>query len=496
VVRDNPLLAAGPLRAFFGGNLFGAPGADLLFRPMWLLSLKLDRALFGTHALPMHAVNVALHAVAALLLYRLLLRLVDDDGVALVGALLFAVHPVHLDAVAFLVNRSELLAFVGLALAMLALLRDPAWRAWLRGEPTPTPSSPRWPLVAAAAAFAAALLAKETAAGALPVLALVAALRARRGLRPPPTVLAGLALFVAVFAGYLVARHAALGALTGTSAAAWIQDRRAAVLVPTVARIFADYVRLMVAPYPLRVDYSDFVVSGGPLDPRALAAYALHAALFALGVFWLRRRRNAALALFAFYAALVPVSHLFPFREIEAERFLYLPSAFACALGAALLPRRAGALAVVLYGLLCFTEALHFHSAEALWATMVERSPRSARAHYNLGTAELEAGRCDLAVARFERALTLAPNYARAWTNLGECLVALGSSTRAGEALATAARLDDGNPRAHRNLAVFRALHGDVAGARRELDRARALAPDEARDATVQKLIDTAARRQ
>lgn len=495
MVRDNPLLAAGPWRAFFSGNVFGTPGADLLFRPLWLVSLRLDRALFGNHALPMHAVNLALHAVAAVLLYRFLRQLVDDERGALVGALLFAVHPVHLDAVAFLTNRSELLAFVALALAALALICDPAWRAYLRGEPAPSSPSPRWPVAAAAVAFAGALLAKETAAGALPLFAVLVAVRARQRLRPPPSVLAGLAIFLVVFAGYLLARRAALGALLGPSAAAWIQDRRAAVLAPTVARIFADYVRLVALPYPLRVDYSDFAVSAGAFEPRALAAYALHAALFTVGALWLRRRPNAALALFGFYAALLPVSHLFPFREIEAERFLYLPSALACALAAALLPRRAGALVVVLYGLVCFTEALHFHSAEALWSTMVARSPDNARAHYNLGTAELEAGRCDLAVARLERAIELAPGYARAWTNLGECRVALGDDARAGEALAVAARLDDGNPRAHRNLAVFRALHGDAGGARRELARARALGRDDARDALVQKLIDTADRR-
>lgn len=488
VVRDNPLLATGGLRDFFGGNLFGRAGADLLFRPLWLVSLRIDRALFGNHALPMHAVNVALHAVAAVLLWRLLRRLVDEH-VALVGALLFAAHPVHLDAVAFLVNRSELLAFVFVALAALALARDPAWRAWLRGD-EPTPSSPSHrpshrALVAAAALFAA-LLCKETAAGALCALAVVALLRAAER-RPPPAAIVWPAV---AFVAYLIARRLALGAFAGAASAAWITDRRAAVLVPTVARIFADYVRLAVAPYPLRVDYSDYAVSASAVEPRALAAYALHAALLGVAL-WQRRRRSwLTLAIAGFYAALLPVSHVVPFREIEAERFLYLPSAFACALAARLLPRRAGALAVALYGLVCLSEALHYHSAVALWSTMAARSPDNARAQYNLGTAELEAARCDLAVAPLERAVALAPGYAKAWTNLGECLVAVGDDTRAGAALETAARLDDGNARAHRNLAVFRALHGDRAGARRELDRARALAPDDARNATVQKLIE------
>src|SRR5947207_13908449 len=70
VVRDNALVAAGRIGAFFGGNVFGGADGDLLFRPLLLVSLWIDRALFGLHAAPMHAVNVALHAAAAALLLR------------------------------------------------------------------------------------------------------------------------------------------------------------------------------------------------------------------------------------------------------------------------------------------------------------------------------------------------------------------------------------------------------------------------------------------
>ena len=304
--------------------------------------------------------------------------------------------------------------------------------------------------------------------------------------------LLGLAAFAAAFALYLVVRRHALGSLGGDAAAAWIADRRAAVLVPTVARIFADYVRLVVAPFSLRVDYSDFAISTTPLDPRALVAYALHAAALAGGLVLLRRRPNAAIALFGFYAALLPVSHLVPFREIEAERFLYMPSVLAC--GALLLvpARRAVWLVVALYGLVCVAEATHFRSAEALWTTMAERAPANAKLQYNLGTTWLEAGRYDLAVAPLETAVHLEPTYGRAWNNLGECYVAIGDAAAAGRALDTAARVDPRNPRAWRNLAVFRALHGDVAGARDARERAQKLAPDERRDAEVERLIDRA----
>jgi protein O-mannosyl-transferase len=496
VVRDNPLLAHPHLGAFFGGNVFGDVHGDLLFRPLLLVSLALDRALLGNHALGLHAVNVAEHALASLLVYRVLLALVDDPRRALAAALLFAVHPVHLDAVGFIVNRSEVLALIFIALGLLLLVRDGAWRAYLRDEDPPPAPGRRWPVAAAALALGCALLCKETAGGALAVAFVLAAVRtARRRRLPPPRVLVGLGLFVATFAVYLVARRLALGALTTSHATAWIQDRRAAVLFPTASRIYADYLRLVLVPYPLHFDYSNFVVSGGPLEPRALGSYAVHAVVLALALVLLRRGNSgAALCILGFYAALLPVSHVLPFREIEAERFLYIPSALACGLVACWAPRRATWLLVPLYGLVCLAEATHFRSAEALWSTMAARDPSNPRAQYNLGTALFEAQRCDLALPHLEAAVRLAPTYPRAWANLGECRVAVGDEAGARAALETAAHLDDDNPRAHRNLAVFRALHGDAAGARRELERARSLEPDAPQNARVEALIDEHAR--
>src|SRR5262249_54536899 len=161
-----------------------------------------------------------------------------------------------------------------------------------------------------------------------------------------------------------------------------------------------------------------------------------------------------------------------------------------CGLLAAAPPRRASWLMVPLFGVLCLAESTHFHSAEALWSTMVARDPDNPRAHYNLGTAMMESERCDRALPHFDEAVRLLPGYAKAWANLGRCRVAVGDSAGARDALVNAARLDDQNPRARRNLAVFLALHGEREAARAELDRARNLSPDDAENLRVEKLIE------
>ena len=472
VVRDNALLAAGHLKAFFGGNVFGTSNGDLLFRPLLLVSLWIDRALLGNRAWPMHAVNVLLHAFTAALFFSLLRRLVADTRRAFAAALLFAVHPIHLDAVAFIINRSEIFALSMLLLAARFLMAEVG----------------RWRYVAAALAVLAALLCKETAAGGIAALALAVVLSPE--LRRRRALAWGLFAAVIAFIAYALARQSALGSFASNAGDAWIGDRRPGILVPTVARVFVSYLRLIVWPW-IRIDYSDYQISTSFADPRAIASYALHAAILVVAVLLVRRgRRAAAFCILGFYAALLPVSHLFPFREILAERFLYIPSAFACAALVFLPARRPVFLVIGLYALVCLAQATYFHSPVELWSRVIERAPTSARAHYNLGTTWFEMNRCDIALPLFENAVKLEPAHAHAWTNLGECRVALGDNAGARPALETAARLDITNPRAFRNLAVWRALNGDPNGAREALERARQLSPNAPENSAVQRLID------
>ena len=133
---------------------------DRLYRPLTLFTVALNYAFGGLHPSGFHAVNVTLHAIVCLLVWLVVQRLFGDAAVSSCAALLFAVHPVHSEAVANVVGRAEILAALFMLLGLLVLL--------------PVRRVPSWSRVAGAAVlFLAALFSKETAVCYFPVVLIV-----------------------------------------------------------------------------------------------------------------------------------------------------------------------------------------------------------------------------------------------------------------------------------------------------------------------------------
>jgi protein O-mannosyl-transferase len=287
-----------------------------LYRPIPLLTYALQAGGRGEEApsWPFHALNVGLHAAVTLLVLALALRLGTTRAVALVAAALFAVHPVHVEPVDWIVGRAELLAALfGLAYVVLSLDAG--------GRPSPRRR------LAAFACFACACFSKESSF-ALP--AVVVAVDFARGRRPrfvellrryapEALLLAAVALLRVEIIGHF-GPSLSLGPYGRRS---WLER------LPIAANLLGAYFRRCIVPSPPRIFFHRSEFSGWQVDP--LIGLALLAAAFLL----FRRERTPRAALVAFPVALLTVLNLVPIQETLAERFLYLPSAFACvALGA------------------------------------------------------------------------------------------------------------------------------------------------------------------
>jgi hypothetical protein len=289
-----------------------------MYRPLPLASYALDWRVATTAWF--HAVNVLWHAGASVAVAMLSRRWAGDRG-ALAAGLIFAVHPVHVEAVANLVGRAELMAALFTALAVYAAvaLDSVAW---------------------CAAALAAGLLSKENAAVAPALIAWAWAAGLDRPSRRRMAVYA--ASWVVVGAAYVAARWLVLhdqgaienGAPIFIGASPW-QIRWTAVAA------FGDFSRLLVFPLHLRVDYSpaERTLVPTPLDGRfalGLLCLVLWGGLLALA--WRRGRKVEAYGLGWIGVALLPVANLlYPAGVLVAERTLYLPSmGLALAAGAAL----------------------------------------------------------------------------------------------------------------------------------------------------------------
>ena len=283
-----------------------------LYRPVTILSYAVDWTLAGGSPAWMHLVNALLHGFATLLFALVLARWLPPLAAAGAG-LLFAVHPVHVEAVANLVGRAELLAAIGILGAVLASRRG------------------RWALAVGCAALA--MLSKEHGVVVGVVLLLDRWLQSEPGPQPPKAYwIAVAAVTVAFVSAWLV-----IGRSGAEDAAAVFLGRgtfgRLAVALPAVARA----AWLLVWPVSLSSDYGPQVIPAyGGLSFAAVLGLLIAAGAVAL--VWWCRRRAPAIAFAAGVAALsyLPTSNLlFPSGIVLAERNLYLGVALPAALAGA-----------------------------------------------------------------------------------------------------------------------------------------------------------------
>ncbi len=487
VILENPLMRdISSLPHLLWTPYWNAPGIrGGLYRPLTSASFALDRAIAGGFDPGWyHAVNILLHAAVTALVTALALLLLGSTGGACVAGLIFAAHPVHVEAVAGIVGRSELLAG-GLVLA--ALLSQ---RAALRGRG-------RWSRLCLfftpGAAFLA-MLAKESAfvAPALGVLFEWAA-PSGAGARRRRAVLGG--GYVLALLAALAARGAVLGS-PGPGVSIPFVDNPAASAGPLAGRLTAlacvsRYARLLLWPHQLSADYSfhQIPVVRTAWDPLVLTGGAIVLTLVAGGLGLRRRWPAVGFALLWLAVSALPISNLVVFiGTLLGERLLYLPSAGLCLLAGALYERAsaarhkapAGLAALSIVGVLTGRSAWRIREWRddfTLYRSAARVSPLSTRIRYNLGNAYLRQNQFAQAELEYRQALAIYGDFHDASANLGMAILQQG---RALEALPILREASDRLPR-NADLVVnvgsaYRAL-GDPARAEEQFRLALVLDP-------------------
>jgi tetratricopeptide (TPR) repeat protein len=487
IVRDNPRIRVpervGEIVAtqYFGG----ARGTGTAYRPVLLLSYAVQWWIHGGDPVPFHAVNLLFHAAATLLLARLLLRLGLAPPIAIGAALLFAVHPVHVEAVTSIVGRGETLAAV-LVLGSLLL--------GLRASDAAGRRTRRLALVAALVLYFAANLTKESAVVA-PLLLFLCLVwtgsEGRLGARMKSALVRGLPFFVgaALALGAVFAIRAAVlgGPLKSPSTGIFELENPLAPLPPLQRALNASLVFLrmlgrLALPLRLSSDESAWSIRPAALgDPAGWLAAALLLALVFAAV-WRPSplpRSVPALGFLLLSAAALPTSNLlFPTGTILAERLAYLPSAGFCMIAAAWIvgpapafdalgKRRLAILAAVavLFGARTVMRNPVWASDEALFTNMLAVSPESAKAHYDFAYMSAETGRPERAREHYTRATEIFPGYWDAWAGRGRMERELGDAAASEAAYLEALRIHPGYENGYFGLGLAREAAGNQAGA-------------------------------
>jgi len=450
---DDAHVTKAGLRSLHGlWRIWFEAGATQQYYPVLHSAFWAEHRAWGGAVLGYHLANVGLHAAAAWLLVLVLRRLSFPAPV--LAGLLFALHPVCVESVAWISEQKNTLSAVFYLGAALAYLRFDDTRG-------------RAPYACALALFVLALLTK-TVTATLPA-ALLVVLWWRRGrlgwrrdvapLLPWLCVGAACGLFTAWAERRLIGAEGADFSLTALQRAL------------LAGRAIVFYAGKLVWPTNLAFIYPRWTI-----DPRGAAAYLYPIAVLALlgALALLARSRRGPLAGFLFFAGtLFPALgfvDVYPFLfSFVADHFQYLasigiivPAASGLGLAASAVPVGARARACLLLavpaalGALTWRQCRIYGDAETLYRATIARNPSAWLAHYNLAVSL--GGRPDRqreAISEYEAALRLKPDHWAAHNNLGAALLRIpGRSAEAAAEFEEALRLNPGFADAHDNLGV------------------------------------------
>jgi tetratricopeptide (TPR) repeat protein len=432
------------------------------WHPLTWLSHMLDVSLFGVNPAPHHLVNVLIHLANVLLLFLLLYRWTERLGPSALAAALWAVHPQHVESVAWVAERKDVLCGLFWLLALMAYtryVRDARGRAWAYG--------------ATVIFSACALMAKPMAVTLPCVLLLLDFWPLRRtllfGSRSAEALhrswiglvvekLPVLALSIAAGVATMAAqsRYGAVQAISDLPLHARFANAAMAYL-RYLGKTFSPFDLAAIYPHPgAAMDLGVATVAAGflVLTTIVFLALARHMPYLIVGWLW-------------FLGTLVPVIGIVQVgSQSMADRYTYIPHIGLAIVvvwmaAAVVRPRSRWAVAIAALWLFSLTavtyrQVEYWRDGVTLFERAIALTGPNPLARINLGTALLRTGDVDAALAQFDEAARLDPDLALAHYNRGVALRQLNRLEDARDAFATALALNPSDASAHNNLGLVR----------------------------------------
>lgn len=469
IVTLNPAIQAG--LTLDGIRWAFTSGYMANWMPLTWVSHMLDVQLFGMNPAGHHAVNILLHAFSSSLLFLFLNQSTSAPWRSAAVAVLFALHPLHVESVAWVAERKDVLSAFFWMLTMYTYLRYAERPGTVRYVLTLVP-------------FALGLMAKPMLVT-LPALLLLLDWWPLK--RFPETQNSAIRLIVEKIPFFLLsACSSIITYLVHRSSGEVFQGYTLWARVSRACVSYVVYLQKMVWPTELAIIYPF------SLYPPSMLKILLSACVLLLvtcAVLWLRRDFPFLAVGWGWYLiTLLPVIGLIQIGQHSvADRYTYIPLIGMFMLvvwgirhlmekwrsGGAVL----GALSAVLLVLLITMTSLqlrHWKNTFTIFSHAIEVTEGNWVAHNNLGMAHMAEGRLPEAITHFKRSIVAKPSYVIALINLGVALYKSGDSQSAATAFTSALMLEPGNPEAHFGLGVLYVESGEMARALEEYRRLQA----------------------
>jgi Flp pilus assembly protein TadD len=438
------------------------------WHPLAWLSLMLDVQLFGLNPGPQHLINVAFHIASTVLLLLALTRLTGKPARCAFVAAIFAVHPLHVESVAWIAERKDVLSTFFEMVTLLLYAGYAQKQTALR-------------YASVAVAFACSLMAKPTGVTFPFVLLLVDYWPLDRlRLSSPRAQL-----------GRLVWEKAPLLAMSAVASVLTVMAQRRSGAVISLARApftgrlanaaiaCVGYIEKAIWPTKLGVFY--------PLQPasirNALTSLLILVIITGIAVYWLRRRPYVLVGWLWYLGMLIPVIGLVQVGEQSmADRYTYLPlvglsmalvwlvsDAVAGRFLCQVLSGTLASAALLILAVMAYRQTSYWRDSETLYDHTLAVTTGNYLMENNLGVIMSMEGRHFEAMNHYEKAIAIRTDYEGAHENLGAELLDHGRVDEAFIQLTEAIRLDPDRAVVRANLGTVYKLRGDFQEARRLL---------------------------
>jgi tetratricopeptide (TPR) repeat protein len=446
--------------------------------PLTYTSFYFERAIWGLNPAGYHLVNILLHGLAAIVLWRVLKNLRAPG--AWLGAAIFALHPVQVESVAWVAERKNVLMGVFFFLTLWA------WIKFIDGRR----ERPALYYILALVFFASSLAAKTTACTLPAALFLILWLEKIpiNGKR-----IGQIAPFIAMSAVMSIIAMRWEHAHTGIHQTALAVGLPQRILIASRAIWF--YAGKLFWPFDLSANYPQWKISPG----NPLAYVWLLMAAGAAGILWRARRRAGRAVetgILFFVLTLGPmlglVMHALYVYTFVADHFQYIACIGLIAPAAAgltialnrmapnfpFLRALVGLALLIGLGTLTWNRAAIYEDSQTLWQATLAQNPDSAVAHAGLGNVEYKNGEIDSAIAHFRKAIELNPNYIESYYNISTCLLRAGRAAEAINYCHDELKRFPDDAVGHKTLAEALDRQGDTANAIAEYRKAIQIDPD------------------
>jgi hypothetical protein len=456
------------------------------WHPLTWLSLMLDSQLFGPNPAALHLTNLFFHIANTLLLFLVLRRMTGAIWQSAFVAALFALHPLHVESVAWVSERKDVLSTFFWLLTMWAYMR---YTQKMNTAPLLSRLCNKYYLLTAAF-FVLGLMSKPMVVTLPFVLLLLDYWPLNRAKNYYRLILEKIPFFIlSAFSSvitFLIQRKA--GAVVNINILP-LKDRIANVFVS-----YVQYISKIFWPQNLAVLYPHHL---GPYPFWQVAACAL--LLFVISIFVIRAARNYKYLLFGWFWFIVTLIPVIGFVQVSsqawADRYTYIPYIGLFIMPAWLLPQLLSkvpyrkivlgvSMAIVLtaIGLCARHQAGYWKNSITLFSHAVKVTQNNWLAYNNLAVAFSGQNRWLEAIDACKQAITIKPDYAAAYLNLGFAYGSLGRWPEAKDAYHQALKINPNYDKAHYSLALIYFFTGNKSSALAEYNILKSLNPEMAND--------------